>query len=308
MSASSSSSAAASASSGRLVTLGDERLADFLLVRIVHVTGSRRWPNSAASFPWARWDRDFTVPMGTPSCAEISSCVSPSRCWRRTTAASPGGSSSMAVRTCHTASRLSRSGGRVMIVGIADRDLVEGHRRPARFATMDVDGNALGDRRQPRRRVALGVEPVGGLPSPHEGLLCGLFGQLGLTEGTVRDGMDEPAVGPVEGADGGRLAPTEGGHDRRLDASAGVGRTRRLALLVHVTRRPGQLLHPRSPQPIPTSHAPHPPVAGERRVGRPHEACSRGSSSSVRRPPPPGSRYSDERRQYDAPGSDRARS
>src|SRR5262245_14749176 len=66
---------------------------------------------------------------------------------------------------------------------VVDGDVVEGARRPPRFAPVDVDGDALGDRRQPGRRVALHVETVGRLPGPHERQLRGLLGELRLTEG-----------------------------------------------------------------------------------------------------------------------------
>ena len=104
--------------------------------------------------------------------------VMPSRCCKRTTVASSGGSASIACRTCHTASSVSRSGGSVTIARSSAATSASATRGPARFAAVDVDRGALRDRRQPRRRVAVDVDAVGRLPRAHERLLRRFLGQI----------------------------------------------------------------------------------------------------------------------------------
>ena len=60
-------------------------------------------------------------------------------------------------------------------------------RGPARLLAVDVDRDPLGDRREPRRGIAVDIETVGRLPRPHERLLHRVFGEIVTAEHAVRN-------------------------------------------------------------------------------------------------------------------------
>ena len=81
------------------------------------VGAPRRCPSSSARRRWTRNERDLTVPTGMCSCSAISACVSPSKCCKRTSSASPGSSAARTRRTSQTSYTCSAEGGRLTSAG-----------------------------------------------------------------------------------------------------------------------------------------------------------------------------------------------
>ena len=87
------------------------------------------------------------------------------------------------------------------------------------------------DRREPRRRIAIEVEPVGGLPRVHERVLHRFLGELVPSERVVRDRVDQVAVLPIHRADCVRVAVAEGFERARVHRAGSVPRRPRPAAL-----------------------------------------------------------------------------
>ena len=142
------------------------------------------------------------MPSGTPRRSATSVWVSSSRCWRRTTSRSSGGSVSMrgpdlAGLVAALDALRELDDGRV-----GRRQLVERRRRSARLAAVDVDGRAPGDRGQPRAQLAHRVEAAGRLPRLDERALGRLLGEVAGPERAQGDGEHQTAVLAVHGPHG----------------------------------------------------------------------------------------------------------
>ena len=144
----------------------------------------------------------------------------------------------MAFRTCHTASGV--SGWNKTAACSPTAYSVSRARRPAHFAAVDIDRGPLGDRREPRRGIAVRVEAVRGLPRVHEGLLHGFFREVVTPERVVRNRVHEIAVLAVERAHRVRVALAEGVESVHVHRVRPVRRTFRPASVTDGTFAFGQ--------------------------------------------------------------------
>ena len=84
---------------------------------------------------------------------------------------------------------------------VVDRRVRDRERGPHRPGAREVDHDVADDREQPRaQRTELVVEPVGGPPGAHEGLLHGFLGQAPVAQRPHGEAVQLRAVRGVHGA------------------------------------------------------------------------------------------------------------